>query len=311
VSLEPSENREEEIIDIVREKLKNLGLVETVSKSMVDRKYCLPVERTPVRIEHPLNEEMNHLRNSILLSLLQTADKNIRRKNEKISIFEAGKIFFYSEGEITEINSLGVLLTGINKFQSWNEQESNYDFYDIKGIAGGFFSGISKNALNYSQSDIPVYFDKDQALSAYSNGIKIGTFGKLSKVTADAFEIKQDVFCFEADINGISDYLENPLFGIKELSKYPKVIKDISVLIGVNENALTIENFIRKTAGGILTDVAIVDTYRGEQVEKDKKSYTFRMSFQSYEKTLSDKDIEKLLERIISGLKKDLNLEIR
>lgn len=311
VSLEPSENREEEIIDIVREKLKNLGLVETVSKSMVDRKYCLPFERTPVRIEHPLNEEMNHLRNSILLSLLQTADKNIRRKNEKISIFEAGKIFFYSEGEITEINSLGVLLTGINKFQSWNEQESNYDFYDIKGIAGGFFSGISKNALNYSQSDIPVYFDKDQALSAYSNGIKIGTFGKLSKGTADAFEIKQDVFCFEADINGISDYLENPLFGIKELSKYPKVIKDISVLLGVNENALTIENFIRKTAGGILTDIAVVDTYRGEQVGKDKKSYTFRMSFQSYEKTLSDKDIEKLLERIISGLKKDLNLEIR
>jgi phenylalanyl-tRNA synthetase beta chain len=311
VSLEPSENREEEIIDHVRERLKNLGLVETVSKSMVDRKYCLPFERTPVRIEHPLNEEMNHLRNSILLSLLQTADKNIRRKNEKISIFETGKIFFYSEGEISEINSLGVLLSGISKFKSWNEPESNYDFYDIKGIAEAFFSGISGNALSYSQSDIPVYFDEDQSVSIYSGSIRIGTFGKLSKGTIDAFEIKQDVLCLEADISGISGYLENPSFGIKELSKYPKVIKDISVLLDINENALTIENYIRKTAGGILTDVTVVDTYRGEQVEINKKSYTFRMSFQSYEKTLSDKDIEKLFEKIINGLKKDLNLEIR
>lgn len=311
VSLEPSENTEEEIIDQVREKLKNLGLTETQSKSMVDKKYCFPFEKNPVRIEHPLNEEMNHLRNSILLSLLQTADKNIRRKNEKINIFEAGKIFFYSEGQITEVNSLGVLLTGINKFQSWNEPESRYDFYDIKGIAEAFFNGLGRSVLKYDRSEIPAYFDIDRSVSVFSNGNRIGTYGALSKGTADAFEIKQDIFCFEADMYGVSALLLEPLPEIKELSKYPKVIKDISVLLDINEKAETIENFIRKISGGILTDISVVDIYKGEQVGSGKKSYTFRMEFQSYEKTLSDKDIEKLLVKIINGLKKDLNLEIR
>ncbi|MBU4486977.1 MAG: phenylalanine--tRNA ligase subunit beta, partial [Candidatus Delongbacteria bacterium] len=311
VSLEPNENIEEEIIDTVREKLKNLGLVETLNKSMVDKKYCLLFEKKPVRIEHPLNDEMNHLRNSIILSLLQTADKNIRRKNEIVNIFEVGKIFFYNEEQITETNSLAVLLTGIRRFQSWNEKESVYDFYDIKGIAESFIKSLTPKVLSYVSQDIPCYFDKDQSLSVYLDNMKIGSFGALSLETAGLFNIKQRIFCFEADISGIEVLLQKSEFGIKDLSKYPKVVKDISVLTGINEKASTIENFIRKTVGGLLTDIAVVDQYKGEQISKDKKSYTFRMSFQSFDRTLNEKEIEILLNKIIHGLKNDLNLEIR
>jgi phenylalanyl-tRNA synthetase beta chain len=311
INLEPNENKEENTIDSVRDILKNIGLTETFSKSMVEGKFCAPFEMKPVKIEHPLNEEMNHLRNSILLSLLQTADKNIRRKNEKIAVFETGKVFYYENSEILERNSAGVLLTGIRRYQSWNEQESRYDFYDIKGIASAFLRILSKNTPVLNQDNIPVYFDSGRSLSAYIGNKKILTFGALSEQVLNTFEIKQDVFCMEADIGDISYLSDKDTFGIKELSKFPKVIKDISVLLDINENAQTVENFIRKTAGAILTDVEVVDTYRGEQVGNDKKSYTYRMSFQSFVRTLSDKDIEKLLEKIISGLKKDLNLEIR
>jgi len=98
---------------------------------------------------------------------------------------------------------------------------------------------------------------------------------------------------------------------LKELSKYPKVIKDISVLMPVSESADKVKEHIKKISGNILEDVCVADIYKGEQVGSGKKSYTFRMSFQPYEKTLSDKDIEKLLNKIINGLKNDLQLEIR
>ncbi|HAQ61698.1 TPA: phenylalanine--tRNA ligase subunit beta [Candidatus Delongbacteria bacterium] len=311
INLEPNENKEENSIDFVREILKNLGLTETFSKSMVDGKFCAPFEIKPVKIEHPLNEEMNHLRNSILLSLLQTADKNIRRKNDRIAIFETGKVFAYDNSGITEHNSAGVLLTGIRRLQSWNDPESSYDFYDIKGIASAFFRALSKNTPVFKQDDLPVYFDRERSLSAYIGDKKICTFGAVSEQVLNIFEIKQDVFCMEADIEDIGAAAAVDTFGIKELSKFPKVIKDISVLLDINENASTVENYIKKTAGTIMTDISVVDTYRGEQVGNDKKSYTYRMSFQSFERTLSDKDLEKLLEKIINGLKKDLNLEIR
>jgi phenylalanyl-tRNA synthetase beta chain len=311
ISLEPAENKDENVIDVIREGLRNLSLTETFSKSMVDGKYCAPFEKKPVKIEHPLNEEMNHLRNSLILSLLQNADKNIRRKNESIAIFETGRAFYYGSEGITEIDQAAVLLSGVKRYQSWNETESAYTFYDIKGLVHAFLSGLNRKKIEFKNSDIPSYFDKAQSLSAYSEGKKIATFGLIEKSAAEVFEIKQPVFCMEADISSISGFIASAEFGISELSKFPKVIKDISVLLDKNENAETIMSFIVKKAGNILTDITVVDRYEGEQIGAGKKSYTFRMSLQSYEKTLSDKDIEQILNCVMNGLKNDLKLEIR
>lgn len=94
VDLNINEDKEELEIDFIREQLVGMGLYEISAKSMVDHKYCIPFGKSPVKIQHPLNEEMNHLRNSLLISLLNTAGKNIRRKYDNINIFEVGKIFY-------------------------------------------------------------------------------------------------------------------------------------------------------------------------------------------------------------------------
>jgi phenylalanyl-tRNA synthetase beta chain len=311
ISLEPSESKAETLIDTIRGGLKNLGLAETFSKSMVDGKFCAPFEKKAVHIEHPLNEEMNHLRNSLLLSLLQTADKNIRRKNDSIAIFETGRVFFYEGSGITETDHAAVLLTGIKKHQSWNEAESLYTFYDIKGLAESFFCGLNRKKLEFRNEDIPSYFDPDQSLSAYAGKLKIATFGLISKAVTDIFEIKQNVYCIESETAALEELAASAEFGIAELSRYPKVVKDISVLMNKNESAETIIRFLGKTIGSLLTDVTVVDHYEGEQIGSGKKSYTFRMSLQSFEKTLGDKDIENVLNKVMNGLKNDLKLEIR
>ncbi len=310
VSLESTEDPDEELIDSVREKLKNLGLVETFSKSMVDGKYCVPFGKDPVKIEHPLNEEMNHLRNSLVLPLMVTADKNIRRKNAKINIFETGRIFYYEDGNICEKDSAAVLLTGTKTQQIWHTSEASYDFYDIKGIVVQLLKDFNVSSPEFSNEDIPAYFDKSQSLNIIAGGKKAGTFGLISKETAAVFDIKQNVYCFEVGMDQIRQMMSASDHSINELSKYPKVIKDVSVLMPVTESAEKVEKYLKKISGNILEDVYVADIYQGEQVG-NKKSYTFRMSFQPYEKTLSDKDIEKLLNKIINGLKNDLQLEIR
>ncbi len=311
ISLAPVVNREEKTADSIRENLRNLGLSETLSKSMVDGKYCTPFERKPVKIGHPLNEEMNHLRNSIVLSLLQTAGKNIRRKNGRIGIFETGKIFFYDNGDIREINSAAVLLTGKRNFQSWNEADSDYDFYDIKGISEEFLSCFGKNELVFSSGKCPSYFDSDASVSVFKNGSLIGYYGTLDTKTLEIFEIGQPVFCFEFDFAGIGHLSGRDEFRISELSKYPRVIKDISVLMDKYDNAERVAEQIRKTCGKLLTDITVVDIYTGDQIGSDKKSYTFRVVFQSNDRMLKDREIEYLLKNIIEGLKNDLKLEIR
>ncbi len=311
IGLESTEDPDEELLDSVRDRFKNLGLTETFSKSMVDGKYCAPFGLTPVKIEHPLNEEMNHLRNSILLPLLINADRNIRRKAAGVSIFETGRIFYSENGKIKETDAAGVLLTGIRKAQTWDSPERNYDFYDIKGIVTGFINSFKISTAGFVTENIPSHFDKDQALNIMINGKPAGTFGLLSKDTAAAFDIRQDIFCFEAALDQIGLLFSSSDRHLKVLSRFPKVVKDISVLMPISENAENIENYIRKITGDILEDIYVADIYKGEQTGEGKKSYTFRMSFQPYEKTMSDKDIEKILNKIISGLKKDLQLEIR
>ncbi|HXK48863.1 MAG TPA: hypothetical protein PKW56_00190, partial [Clostridiales bacterium] len=217
----------------------------------------------------------------------------------------------YDRGNICEKDSAAVLLTGVKSVQTWHTPETLYDFYDIKGIATRLLNDLNVRSFEFSNKNIPAYFDASQALNIIAGGETRGTFGLISKETAAVFEIRQPVFCFEASFEQIKAMLYSSSSVLRELSKYPKVIKDISVLMPVSDSADKVKEQIIKISGNILEDVYVADIYKGEQVGSGKKSYTFRMSFQSYEKTLSDKDIEKLLNKIINGLKNDLQLEIR
>ncbi|MCK4978846.1 MAG: hypothetical protein KAS62_00550, partial [Candidatus Delongbacteria bacterium] len=268
-----------------------------------------PFEKKPVKIQHPLNEEMNHLRNSILISLLNTAGKNIRRKYDNINIFEVGKIFYRNGKNIEEINSFAILLSGINRKQQWNEKEIEYDFYDIKGIAEQFFAMKKIDEIKFENKDIPGYYNKAQSLSVFLNEKKIAVFGKLSDETTKVFEIKNNIFCFEMLVEDSMNLVNG--FKLNNLSKYPKVIKDISVLLDISEESITIKNVIQKYGGKYLQNTETIDLYQGKQIESNKKSYTFRMEFQSMDKTLADKEIDKIFNKIINGLKKDLKVEIR
>lgn len=311
ISLAHIPNIEDDYISVARRDLVALGLTETSSKTMVDGKLCLPFGEKSVQIEHPLNEEMNMLRNNILITLLIVASKNIRRRYERIAIFETGPVFIQKENSIDEFNQFGILVSGKRKLQSWTTAEQDFDFYDIKGYVEAFFLKRGYQNIELKQENQPEYFDKDESLSCYFDGKFVGCYGRIDDKVLKAFEIKQPVYAFITTNSDLLNLEEKKSFKIKNPSKYPKTIKDISLLLDDKTTAEIAMEAIKKYAGKYLIDLDVVDKYEGEQLKENEKSYSFRMTFQSDVATLKDKEIEKTLNKIINGLKKELKVQIR
>jgi len=279
---------------------------------MVDGKHCEPFKKTPVKIQHPLNEEMNHLRNSLLISLLGVADKNIRRRRENINIFEVGKSFEKLENdEIRETNTIAALLCGKLSSQKWNAPEVEYDFYDIKGIAEEFLAMRKYSNFTFENREIPSYFDKEESLSIFCLGDYIGTFGRVDDSVLKTFDIDVAVYCLEMPLENIKVLDLKNSMKLSAISKYPEVVKDVSILMDENMEASEAEVVIRKSAGKKLKKVEVIDLYKGKQLEEGKKSYSFRMTLGSDSGTLKEKEIEKIFNKVITQLTKNLNVKLR
>ena len=312
ISLEGVVNKEEADLSRIRKEFVNLGLMEVSAKSMVDGKYTVPFNGKAVKIEHPLNEEMNHLRNSLLISLLHIAGRNIRRNNDSINIFEAGRRFELLESnDIKEENSVAVLLTGILRNQAWNETEVKYDFYDIKGLIEQLMEDRCYSNYSFEAKEIPSYFDQNESLSLFCLGKYIGTFGRIADETMELFDLEQDIYCFEAALQNFDELELKNRFKLKTLSKYPKVVKDLSILMNEEMSSEEVIKVIKKSGSKNLIKIEVLDFYQGKQLEEGQKSYSYRMTFQSPDKTLKDKEIDKLFNKVINSVTKQLGVSLR
>lgn len=311
VDLQIKDSEEELITNKVRKAFLNLGLYETASKSMIDGKYCHHFEGNPVKIAHPLNEEQNHLRNSLLISMLAVTRNNLNRKNEKINIFEVNKQFNLNEKDIIEANYGALILAGKKDDQSWNVPEAKYDFYDLKGHAEEFLADLGINNCVLKQEDIPKYFDEDETLSIYLDKKKVGSFGLISAEVLKGFEISENVYAFEVNLDILNRCLKGKAFKLEPLSKFPKVVKDLSFKMERNMTSEIVEAALKKYGGKFLVKTEVVDYYEGDQLPESFKSYSYRLTYQALEKTLKDKEIEKMFNKTISGVVKELNIELR
>ena len=324
IDLEIVEDRLDVENDKIRKDLNNLGLYELTSRRMVDEKYCnafVVENRKTVSIEHPLNEEMNHLRNSLIISLIRNAGNNIRKGIDKINIFETGKVFYTTDGEegknrdsvVSEDTNFAILLSGVKQSVKWNNPEIKYDFYDIKGIVETLFANRNINNITFKNEDIPSYYTKSEALSIYDtyNGKYYGSFGKISSDVAEIFEVSENLYCFEMKLNDFIELENSANFKLAKLSKYPKVIKDLSFEMDKSFESSKIVDVIYKYGKAKLVNVEVIDHYEGKQLDSDKKSYSFRMTFQSMDKTMSEKEIDKLFNKVIYGVTKELDVKLR
>ena len=284
----------------IRNKMIDLGLNETLSYILVNNKEATKYTTDNVEIVKlldPMTEERNTLRYSMIPSLVKIYEYNKARSQKDVSIFEIGKGFYKKDEQYGENLKLCALMTGERYLSVKSKQ---VDFYDIKGVAeelldylgyGGRYSFVVKDEL-------PQEFHPYQTAQISVNNDVVGIIGKLHPNCT-----KDNVYVLEINLDKLLEKKTGKM-KYKEISKFPSVKKDLAVVIDKDITSEEIAKQIKKLAGNLLIGSKIFDVYTGENIEENKKSIAYSLEFGAADRTLTDDEINAILEKIIAGLEK-------
>ena len=292
----------------IRNKMISLGLNETLSYILVNDKeakmYSNDVYDT-IGLLDPMTEERNTLRYSMIPSLVKIYEYNKARTLKDISIFEIGKGFAKVNEEYKEESKLCVLMAG--EYSTGITNKTQVDFYVIKGIAEELldYLGYGNRYSFVTKDGFPKEFHPYQTAYISVNNDIVGIIGKLHPSVS-----KEPAFVMEINLDKLLAKKVGKM-KFKEISKFPSVKKDIAVIVDKEKTAGEVAMAIKKAGGSLLTNVDLFDVYTGTNIDENKKSLAYSLTFEDSKKTLTDEEINKEMDKIIDVLSKKLNAELR
>ena len=292
----------------IRNKMVDLGLNETLSYVLVpeaDAKMFTKDDYETVKLLAPLSEDKNTLRHSLLVALYKIYEYNKARNNKDVSIFEIGKAFQKKDEEYTETKKLAALMSGEYYL---GLDKKKVDFYVIKGVAEEILDYLGYNGRYSFVRNLEKTPDElhpgQSAVISVNNDI-VGIIGKIHPKVE-----KDDVFVLEIDLDRLLSKRVGKM-KYKEISKFPNIKKDLSIVVDKKISAQEIGMKIKKLAGSLLESSEVFDVYTGTGIEEDKKSISFALTFGKGDRTLTDDEINEVMNKIIAGLEKDIKAELR
>lgn len=288
------------------------GFLETINPPFTSeeeaQKFPALAGHNTVQIINPLSQDQNRLRKSSLVNGLHTIQYNINRDQSNIRLYEFGRVYWETEGRIYEGSRLSLYLTGHFHEPSWYQASSSVDFYYLKGIVQNLLNASGVKEWELSE-ETPEEFAYN--LSYYTADHWLVDFGSVTPKILKSFDIEQEVLYanFDLDILHQANRLTDTIF--KPISKFPAIDRDLSVVIPDSVAFSTIKDLIKNTEHQLLKDIRLFDVYQGENMEEGYQSYAFRMVFQDEEKTLKDKEVDKIITAIMERLENKLGAKIR
>ena len=293
---------------LLRNKLCDLGLSETLSYVLVpeaDAKYFTKDNTEVVKLLDPLSEDKNTLRHSLSIALYKIYENNKARNLKDVSIFEIGKSFQKEGDNYSETKKLACLMTGDYYL---GITKKKVDFYIIKGIAEEVLDYLGYNG-RYSfikdQDKLPDEMHPGQSAIISVNGNNVGIIGKIHPSIES-----EDVYILEIDLDKLAT-LKVGAMKYKEISKFPTIKKDIALVIKKDISAQEIGMKIKKLAGSLLESSEVFDVYEGVGILPGMRSIAFSLTFGKQDRTLTDEEINEVMEKIIQGLEKEYNAVLR
>ena len=306
-------NQDENFYRLLKSQIRELGFNEVYTNSMVALREMENLEKDNfVRIMNPISDDMNVMRRSLLPGLLKVAAFNINRNRPDLRLFEIGRVFFNQIPEA--VNSQPYYLSGIihgsRKIQSWDEHALRVDFYDIKGLVEAFLVKIFLDNIELILYDNTVCFDQSQAATVKIDGDTIGHFGRIKTEVIHLYDIDSDVYGFEFSVDVLRTQVNlNRLF--QKFSKFPFIEKDLALVVENDVNAGELKDLIFHSGKPLVNQIDVFDLFRGKQLGEAKKSIAFRIRFQSSERTLNEKEVSKIFDRIIKDAERNFNAKLR
>ena len=292
----------------IRHKMSDLGLNETLTYILINDKEVKKFttdEFEPLKLLDPITEDRNTLRYSMIPSLYKIYEYNKARENKDVCLFEIGKGFWKKGEQYGEDQKICVLMTG-TYYQKIGYHE-RINFYDIKGVAEELLDFLGYNG-RYSfvlPRQMPKEFHPGQTAEISVNNDIVGIVGRIHPEIE-----KEAVYVMEINLDKLLAKRVGKM-KFKEISKFPVIKKDISILVDKKITSKELETKIKKKAGKLLLDIKLFDLYEGKNIlDKSKKSLAYSLTFGDQNKTLNDEEINNTMEKIIEDLEKS-GIELR
>lgn len=256
-----------------------------------------------------LSAELNILRPSLLETSLECVARNLNHRNNDLKLFEFGKGYFTTgPGKYNEMDQLCLVISGNINEQGWKQKGNATDFYYIKGALNSVLKLLGISIDSIEALPAPKF---DDHLIYKVNGEIIAVCGEVTQKVLTQFGIKQPVFFALLSWEAVMKLTLMQTLAIKELPRFPSVMRDISMVVPKTMAYEQVENSVNKLKLGKLQEVKLFDIFESEKLGLDKKSIAVSFTFLDEEKTLTDKEIDGWMNRIMESLEKELNAEIR
>ena len=303
----------------------NLGLREVINYSFIPansfEKLNMNIDsENIITLKNPIVEEFSVLRPTLMYSLLKNVKDNLNRGQEDIRFFEVSKRFvlsddkieksvYINEKRVSERETLGIVLRGSFTKNLWAPKPESYDFFDMKGIVEAMFDKLNFKSYQLRRS-VNSSYHPGRSVDLFVGKELIGTFGEIHPDVLENMEIDRNrVIYAEIYLDLLSKYI-NKGIKYKGLSKYQSVPRDIAVVV---KEEVLVGDMIKsiQKVDKLIEKVELFDIYRGIGVKPGFKSVAISIVMRDDNKTLEEKDINSVMDKIVGKLKKEFDAELR
>ena len=300
--------RDERMKEKISNTLTGLGFTEILTNSITNSAYFTEEKlQSAVKLLNNLSSELDILRPSMVHTALEVIAFNHNRKNSDLRLFEFGKTYSTTgQGQYREQNHLCLYVTGSNSSQNWKSKPQSSDIYYLKGLATALLRQMGVET-SFEEGGAESLVD---SLVAKSGNTIFATIGTVSPALTSRFDIRQTVFVADFNWDAIVNKGKSSV-QFREISRFPVVERDLAMVVPRTMSYGTIEAQIRALRLSKLQELSLFDIFQSEKIGADKKSLAIHFTFMDEEKTLTDKEIDGWMNRIMTTLQKELEVEIR
>lgn len=318
------EDQKHKLENLVGEQLVGAGFNEILNNSLTKAAYYEDLNSYPkdrlVSIVNPLSSDLNVMRQSILFGGLESIAHNANRKNPNLKFFEFGNTYqhFNEKADAEnpmkayfEESHLGLWVTGKRVEGSWAHPDEQSSFYELKAYVINVLNriGLPMGAVVFKESKNNIF---SKGITVENRGGKVLVeMGVVARNLQKKFDIANEVYFADLYWNQLTKAVRKQKVGFKEISKYPAVSRDLALLLDKSVEFASVEQIAYNAERKLLKKVELFDVYEGKNLPEGKKSYAVNFILQDEQKTLNDKAIDAVMQKIIQNLKKQLNAELR
>ena len=317
--IKADEDRKHKLQNLVSEQLVGAGFNEILNNSLTKTAYY-EGKKNVVKIMNPLSSDLGVMRQTLLYGGLESVEHNVKRKNANLKFFEFGNCYFFDEEKenpenpmqaYKEENFMGIWVTGKRVEGSWAHPNEDSTYYELAAYVQTILNriGLKQGATVQKKSENEDF--SAGIVIENRGGKKLIEMGVLSKKLLKQFDLQQPVYFAELNWTQLMKATKKNEVTFTDIPKHPAVSRDLALLVDNSVEFAQIEQIARQTEKKLLKKVELFDVYEGDKLPAGKKSYAVNFILQDAEKTMNDKQIDAIMQKLIANIKKQLNAELR